>query len=375
MKKVLFVFGTRPEAIKMAAVVNAFKVDESNFETVVAVTAQHRKMLDQVLSLFEIVPDYDLDLMAPNQTLESLTSKILIGISDLLIEIKPDVVFVQGDTTTTFASALAAFYKMIPVAHIEAGLRTNNRYSPFPEEINRRMTSSIATYHFPPTKQAAQNLLHEGVEKENIKITGNTVIDALLSVSAKLDTKHGKYETYFSNEYDIDLAAKQTILVTGHRRESFGHGFENICFAIKQIAESNDVQIIYPVHLNPNVQEPVNRILGGVDNVYLIPPQDYVPFVYLMKNAHVILTDSGGVQEEAPSLGKPVLVMRDNTERPEGIDAGTARLVGTNTRVIKSSVELLLNNQSEYDKMAKAVNPYGDGKASEKIYDFVLHQL
>ena len=359
----------------MAAVVNAFKVDESNFETVVAVTAQHRKMLDQVLSLFEIVPDYDLDLMAPNQTLESLTSKILIGISDLLIEIKPDVVFVQGDTTTTFASALAAFYKMIPVAHIEAGLRTNNRYSPFPEEINRRMTSSIATYHFPPTKQAAQNLLHEGVEKENIKITGNTVIDALLSVSAKLDTKHGKYETYFSNEYDIDLAAKQIILVTGHRRESFGHGFENICFAIKQIAENNDVQIIYPVHLNPNVQEPVNRLLGGVDNVHLIPPQDYVPFIYLMKKSHIILTDSGGVQEEAPSLGKPVLVMRDNTERPEGVAAGTARLVGTNTRVIKSSVELLLNNQSEYDKMAKAVNPYGDGNSSEQIHNCILNSL
>jgi UDP-N-acetylglucosamine 2-epimerase (non-hydrolysing) len=375
LKKVLFVFGTRPEAIKMAPVVNVFRKDSVNFKTSVAVTAQHREMLDQVLSVFDIMPDYDLDLMSKNQTLESLTGKILNGISDLLKDIQPDLVFVQGDTTTTFAASLSAFYKKIPVGHIEAGLRTSNRYSPFPEEINRRMTSSIATYHFPPTKQAAQNLLHEGVEKENIKITGNTVIDALLSVSAKLDTEQGKYETYFYDGYEIDLAEKKTILVTGHRRESFGHGFENICAAIKEIAQHNNVQVVYPVHLNPNVQEPVNRILGGLENVSLIPPQDYVPFVFLMKKAHIILTDSGGVQEEAPSLGKPVLVMRDNTERPEGIDASTARLVGTNTREIKSSVELLLNNQSEYDKMAKAVNPYGDGKASEKIYDFVLHQL
>ena len=375
MKKILFIFGTRPEAIKMAPVVNVFRKDSVNFKTLVAVTAQHREMLDQVLSVFDIIPDYDLDLMSKNQTLESLTGKILNGISDLLKDIQPDLVFVQGDTTTTFAASLSAFYKKIPVGHIEAGLRTSNRYSPFPEEINRRMTSSIATYHFPPTKQAAQNLLHEGVEKENIKITGNTVIDALLSVSAKLDTEQGKYETYFYDGYEIDLAEKKTILVTGHRRESFGHGFENICAAIKEIAQHNNVQVVYPVHLNPNVQEPVNRILGGLENVSLIPPQDYVPFVFLMKKAHIILTDSGGVQEEAPSLGKPVLVMRDNTERPEGIDASTARLVGTNTREIKSSVELLLNNQSEYDKMAKAVNPYGDGKASEKIYDFVLHQL
>jgi UDP-N-acetylglucosamine 2-epimerase (non-hydrolysing) len=313
--------------------------------------------------------------MSKNQTLESLTGKILNGISDLLKDIQPDLVFVQGDTTTTFAASLSAFYKKIPVGHIEAGLRTSNRYSPFPEEINRRMTSSIATYHFPPTKQAAQNLLHEGVEKENIEITGNTVIDALLSVSERLDTEHDKYETSFSNEYDIDLAAKQTILVTGHRRESFGHGFENICYAIKQIAQNNNVQVIYPVHLNPNVQEPVNRLLGGVDNVYLIPPQDYVPFVYLMKNAHIILTDSGGVQEEAPSLGKPVLVMRDNTERPEGVHSGTARLVGTDSEKIISQVDLLLNGQAEYNKMAKAANPYGDGKASNHIFDFISNNL
>jgi len=375
MKKILFVFGTRPEAIKMAPVVNIFKQDGAHFETRVAVTAQHREMLDQVLEVFQIEPDFDLDLMADNQTLESLTGKVLNGISSLFDDYRPDLIFVQGDTTTTFAASLAAFYKKIPVGHIEAGLRTSNRYSPFPEEINRRMTSSIATYHFPPTKQAAQNLLHEGVEKENIEITGNTVIDALLSVSERLDTEHDKYETSFSNEYDIDLAAKQTILVTGHRRESFGHGFENICYAIKQIAQNNNVQVIYPVHLNPNVQEPVNRLLGGVDNVYLIPPQDYVPFVYLMKNAHIILTDSGGVQEEAPSLGKPVLVMRDNTERPEGVHSGTARLVGTDTEKIISQVDLLLNGQAEYNKMAKAANPYGDGKASNHIFDFISNNL
>ena len=277
MKKILFVFGTRPEAIKMAPIIKLFKRDVINFKTLVAVTAQHRQMLDQVLEVFQIEPDFDLDLMAGNQTLESLTGKVLNGISGLFDDYRPDLVCVQGDTTTTFAASLAAFYHKIPVGHIEAGLRTGKIYSPFPEEINRRMTSSIATYHFPPTKQAAQNLLHEGFEKENIEITGNTVIDALLSVSAKLDTEHSKFETYFSSGYNIDIAAKKIILVTGHRRESFGHGFENICFAIKKIAESNDVQIIYPVHLNPNVQEPVNRILGGVDNVYLIPPQDYVP--------------------------------------------------------------------------------------------------
>ena len=369
MKKVLFVFGTRPEAIKMAPVVNAFKGDERNFETVVAVTAQHREMLDQVLRLFEIVPDYDLDLMAPNQTLESLTSKVLIGISDLLVETKPDVVFVQGDTTTTFASALAAFYKMIPVAHIEAGLRTNNIYSPFPEEINRRMTTSMASYHFPPTEQSQKNLLNECVDKDTIKIAGNTVIDALLTVSNKIDKETDKYDNYFFESYNIHFNHKKTILVTGHRRESFGGGFENICEAIKQIAEQNDVQVIYPVHLNPNVQDSVNRILCDINNVYLVPPQDYVPFVYLMKKSHIILTDSGGVQEEAPSLGKPVLVMRDTTERQEGVDAGTARLVGTNTQSIISQVELLLNDQNEYNNMAKALNPYGDGNTSKLILE------
>ena len=272
MKKVLFVFGTRPEAIKMAPVINVFKKDINKFKTIVAVTAQHREMLDQVLTLFEIVPDYDMNLMAPNQTLESLTSKVLIGISDLLVEIKPDVVFVQGDTTTTYASALAAFYKMIPVAHIEAGLRTNNIYSPFPEEINRRMTTSMASFHFPPTEQSRQNLLSEGIKDEKIKLAGNTVIDALLSVSKKIESISDKQENYFLDKYGIQFNNQKTILLTGHRRESFGGGFENICEAIKQIAEQNDVQVIYPVHLNPNVQEPVSRILNKIENVHLIPP-------------------------------------------------------------------------------------------------------
>jgi UDP-N-acetylglucosamine 2-epimerase (non-hydrolysing) len=375
MKKALFVFGTRPEAIKMAPVVNIFKKDALNFETIVAVTAQHREMLDQVLSLFDIKPDYDLDLMSKNQTLESITSKILLGITEMLIKIKPDIVFVQGDTTTTFTSALASFYQKIPVAHIEAGLRTNNIYSPFPEEINRRMTSSISGFHFPPTKESAQNLLNEGINKENIEITGNTVIDSLLEVSNKLDLNSQNYLDYFYNNYNLKFDDAKLILVTGHRRESFGKGFNEICNAIKQIAINNDVKIVYPVHLNPNVQEPVNNILEGIKNIYLIEPQDYVPFIFLMKKSHIILTDSGGVQEEAPSLGKPVLVMRDNTERPEGITAGTARLVGTNTENIISSVESLLNSQSEYTKMAQAINPYGAGKASLNILNYIKKSL
>jgi len=369
LKKVLFVFGTRPEAIKMAPVVSVFKKDLSNFKTIVAVTAQHREMLDQVLTFFEIIPDYDLNLMSPNQTLERLTSKILLGISNILTKIKPDLVFVQGDTTTTYATALSSFYKKIPVAHIEAGLRTNNIYSPFPEEINRRMTTIMASYHFPPTEKSRQNLLHEGVNDERIKEAGNTVIDALLTVSNKIELDSIKYDNYFGEKFNIQFSKQKIILVTGHRRESFGDGFENICNAIKHIAQNNNVQVIYPVHLNPNVQEPVSRILNNIENIHLIPPQDYVPFVFLMKKAYVILTDSGGVQEEAPSLGKPVLVMRSTTERPEGVDAGTAKLVGTDTDEIIKMIELLLNNQAEYDKMAKAVNPYGDGHASKIIYE------
>jgi len=374
MKKILFVFGTRPEAIKMAPVIKTFEKDKQNFQTIVAVTAQHREMLDQVLSLFDIVPDYDLDLMSPNQTLESLTSKILIELSDLFRQITPDLVFVQGDTTTTFSTSLAAFYQKIPIAHIEAGLRTENIYSPFPEEINRRMTSSIAVFHFPPTKQSRNNLLSEGVEDDRIIVCGNTVIDALNMVSSKIDTDIIKYEKYFLEKHGILFSNTNMLLITGHRRESFGKGFENVCTAIKTIALNNNVQVIYPVHLNPNVQEPVNRILGRIENVHLIPPQDYAPFVFLMKKAHIILSDSGGVQEEAPSLGKPVLVMRDTTERQEGINAGTARLVGTDPESIITKVQLLLDDNKEYELMAKAVNPYGDGQASRNIYNFILYQ-
>ena len=375
MKNILFIFGTRPEAIKLAPVINIFKKDSNNFKTTIAVTAQHREMLDQVLSLFEIKPDYDLDLMSKNQTLERLTSKILIGVSDLIKTIKPNILFVQGDTTTAMVSSLAAFYQKIPVAHIEAGLRTNNKYSPFPEEINRKIISSIASYHFPPTINAEHNLLKEGIDKKNIKVTGNTVIDALLSVSSKIDSKITDYEQYFINEYGIDLNEKKNILVTGHRRESFGKGFENICHSIRLIAKNNNIQIIYPAHLNPNVQEPVKRILGDLSNIYLIKPQDYVPFIFLMKKSHIILTDSGGVQEEAPSLGKPVLIMRENTERPEGIEEGTAFLVGTDSNTIIENVEKLLKNKTEYEKIAKRVNPYGDGSASKYIYNAIEEYL
>lgn len=374
-KKVLFVFGTRPEAIKMAPLINIFKENNNKFITLVAVTAQHREMLDQVLNIFNIIPDYDLDLMSSDQTLESLTGKVLNGISNLLIDEKPELIFVQGDTTTTYASALAAFYKKIPVAHIEAGLRTNDKYSPFPEEINRRMTSEISTYHFPPTETAMKNLLNEGIDKERIKVTGNTVIDSLLSVSRQIDKGNFDYEKKFTESCNIDFNNKKTILITGHRRESFGKGFENICHAIKSLANDNDIQFIYPVHLNPNVQEPVNRILGNLPNIFLIEPQDYIPFIFLMKKAYIILTDSGGVQEEAPSLGVPVLVMRNTTERIEGVNVGTANLVGTDKDKIQSSIELLLNNKAVYDKMAKAINPYGNGQASLKIYNYILSNI
>ena len=374
-KKVMFIFGTRPEAIKMAPVIEVFKNDSANYETLVTVTAQHRQMLDQVLELFELVPDYDLNIMKPNQSLEALTGRLLLKISEVLKTAKPDLVFVQGDTTTTFVGALAAFYQKIPVTHIEAGLRTSNIYSPFPEEINRRMTSSIASFHFPPTIQSRDNLLREGVNEKYVLVCGNTVIDALQAVANKFEMDSRSLEKYFIDNFNIRFDYKKTLLVTGHRRESFGQGFINLCNAIRSIALSNDIQIVYPVHLNPNVQEPVNRILRGIDNVHLIPPQDYVPFVYLMKCAHIILSDSGGVQEEAPSLGKPVLVMRDTTERQEGVEAGTARLVGTDGQAIIDNVELLLNEPVEYEKMARANNPYGDGHASQYIYNFILDNL
>lgn len=370
----MFIFGTRPEAIKMAPVVKVFKDDPEHFETLVTVTAQHRQMLDQVLDLFNLVPDYDLDIMKDNQTLEELTGRLLLKITDVLKETKPALIFVQGDTTTTFVSSLAAFYQKIPVAHIEAGLRTKNIYSPFPEEINRRMTSSIAAFHFPPTEQSRRNLLGEGVPDEKILVCGNTVIDALQTVSSQFDIDSRNQERHFKEGHNLEFANKRTILVTGHRRESFGEGFENLCQAIRELANTNDIQLVYPVHLNPNVQEPVNRILGNLENVHLIPPQDYVPFVFLMKNAYLILSDSGGVQEEAPSLAKPILVMRNNTERQEGVDAGTAILVGTDPGTIIQNTQMLLDNKAEYDKMAQSINPYGDGRASEKIHRFILNK-
>lgn len=364
MKKILLVFGTRPEAIKMAPVYNSLKEIE-NLEVRVAVTAQHREMLDQVLTLFEITPDYDLDIMEPGQGLSEITSSVLHGLKPILAAFKPDLVLVHGDTTTTLSASLAAYYQQISVGHVEAGLRTRNIYSPWPEEINRKVTGTIATLHFAPTNNSAQNLKNEAVDPSSIIITGNTVIDSLFDVVAKLKMNQD-ITSEFNAKFGID-PKKRMILVTGHRRESFGSGFLNICKALESIAERKDVQIIYPVHLNPNVKGPVEKKLGHLERVKLVPPQDYLPFVYLISRAHVILTDSGGVQEEAPSLGKPVLVMRETTERPEAIDAGTVKLVGTDTARIVQEVEELLDNEEAYNAMARSHNPYGDGKASQRI--------
>jgi len=370
LKKVLTVYGTRPEAIKMAPLVHALAAD-SRFEVRVCVTAQHREMLDQVLDLFEISPNYDLNLMKPGQSLSDVTSGILKGMESVLEDFKPDVVLVHGDTATTFATALAAYYKQIPVGHIEAGLRTGNIYSPWPEEGNRKLTGTLAQFHFAPTETSKMNLIKENVDSATIAVTGNTVIDALLWIKEKLDTNPALQADLAAGFPMLD-AAKKLILVTGHRRESFGGGFERICEAIKTIAdEHQECQIVYPVHLNPNVQEPVRRLLSNCINVHLIPPQEYLPFVYLMSCSTLILTDSGGIQEEAPSLGKPVLVMRDTTERPEALEAGTVKLVGTDVAVITTEVRNLLQNQVSYQQMARAINPYGDGKASKKIIDFI----
>lgn len=364
MKKLLFIFGTRPEAIKMAPLIKEFQKD-SLFNVKVCVTAQHRQMLDQVLELFEIKPDFDLDLMKPNQDLYDITSNVLLGLRDIYKNYKPDLVFVHGDTTTTLGASLASFYQKIPVAHIEAGLRTNDTYSPFPEEINRQLTSRLATYHFAPTESSKQNLLQEGIEEKSIFITGNTVIDALLEVAKKVQQKDIKVDGY-------NVTNRKIILVTGHRRENFGDGFLNICKALKEIAiEHQDIDIVYPVHLNPNVQKPVFELLSDISNIYLIKPLDYEPFVYLMSTSYIILTDSGGVQEEAPSLGKPVLVMRDTTERPEAVEAGTVKLVGTDKDLIVGNINELLNNQEMYKKMSEAHNPYGDGKACERIIKYI----
>jgi len=389
MKKVLFIFGTRPEAIKMAPVIKELQNQPEHFAVRVCVTAQHRQMLDQVLELFEIVPDDDLDIMKPGQSLTDVTCNVLQGLAPVLAEVRPDLVLVHGDTTTTMAASLAAYYQKIAVGHIEAGLRTGNIYSPWPEEMNRRLTGAMTRYHFAPTEQSRQNLLAEGVAAETIYVTGNTVIDALLMVRKKLSAS--RRDQQIAHELGTKYpglvpllsgsVSKRLILVTGHRRENFGEGFENICQALKDIATLHpEVEVIYPVHLNPNVQEPVRRILGVASsdsalpaphsllpNVHLIEPLDYLPFVWLMNRSHLIITDSGGVQEEAPSLGKPVLVMRDTTERPEAVTAGTVILVGTDREKIVAVTHQLLTDKSAYEAMTRAHNPYGDGKAAERI--------
>lgn len=365
-KKVLTVFGTRPEAIKMAPLVRALAIDE-RFEAKVCVTAQHREMLDQVLSLFEITPDYDLDLMKAGQTLNDITARILLELKPVLQQFKPDIVLVHGDTATTFAASLAAYYEQISVGHVEAGLRTDNIYSPWPEEGNRKLTGVLTKYHFAPTETSKANLLQENYAEDSIFVTGNTVIDALLMVKAKIE-KNPKLNSLLASQFPFLDDNKKIILVTGHRRESFGGGFERICEALAIIAKENpDVQIIYPVHLNPNVRKPVNRILGDVSNVILIEPQEYLPFIYLMMRSYIILTDSGGIQEEAPSLGKPVLVMRETTERPEAVSAGTVNLVGTEVDKIVNNVNILLQDSCVYKNMSFSHNPYGDGNACTKI--------
>ncbi|EJC7014964.1 UDP-N-acetylglucosamine 2-epimerase [Vibrio parahaemolyticus] len=367
-KKVLTVFGTRPEAIKMAPLVHALNSD-SRFEAKCCVTAQHREMLDQVLELFDIKPDYDLNLMKVGQTLNDVSASILLELKPVLQDFKPDVVLVHGDTATTFSASLAAYYEQIEVGHVEAGLRTGNIYSPWPEEANRRLTGVLTKYHFAPTETSKNNLLKENVSSDDIHVTGNTVIDALLMVKNKIDKDESLNKSLASKFPFLD-SEKKLILVTGHRRESFGGGFERICEALAITArEHPDTQIVYPVHLNPNVREPVNRILKGVDNIHLIEPQQYLPFVYLMNRAYIILTDSGGIQEEAPSLGKPVLVMRDTTERPEAVAAGTVKLVGTDINKITSELDALIKDDEQYKKMSIAHNPYGDGKACLRILD------
>ncbi|WP_026083380.1 non-hydrolyzing UDP-N-acetylglucosamine 2-epimerase [Pseudomonas tolaasii] len=366
--KTLCVFGTRPEAIKMAPLALSLAQDE-RFDAKVCVTGQHREMLDQVLKLFDISPDFDLNIMKSGQDLTDVTCAVLQGMRAVFATFKPDIVLVHGDTATTFATTLAAYYHQIPVAHVEAGLRTGNLYSPWPEEANRKLTGALAALHFAPTDTSKQNLLREGVNPQSIHVTGNTVIDALLDVVERIKTSP-TLKQQFLQQFSFLGEGKRVILVTGHRRESFGGGFENICQALINTAkEFPDVEIVYPVHLNPNVREPVNRLLVGIDNVHLIEPLDYLPFVYLMDRSYLILSDSGGIQEEAPSLGKPVLVMRDTTERPEAVEAGTVKLVGTEIDVITTELRLLLTDADAYRQMSFAHNPYGDGKASARILD------
>jgi len=369
MLKVLSVFGTRPEAIKMAPVVKELEKSPGLFRSLVCVTAQHRHMLDQVLNLFEIRPDYDLDIMSPGQDLFDITCAVLKGLKPVLERERPDLVLVHGDTSTALGACLAAFYCRVRVGHVEAGLRTHDLSSPFPEEMNRRVAGVLAELHFTPTQASRANLLREGVSDGAITVTGNTVIDALCAISGRL-AGDPRLAAGCARDFAFLDPRKRLLLVTGHRRENFGHGFEQICQALAQIARRNPrVEILYPVHLNPNVQEPVRRILGGggLDNVHLVEPLDYLPFVYLLERSYLILTDSGGIQEEAPSLGKPVLVMRETTERPEAVAAGTVKLVGTDTRVITGETELLLNDQAAYRAMSLAHNPYGDGRAAARI--------
>ena len=393
-KRILIVFGTRPEAIKMAPLVKEFQKDPESFETVVATTGQHREMLDQVLQLFEIVPDYDLNIMKKGQDLYDVTSRVLLGMRDILRQVAPDLIFVHGDTTTTAATALAGLYEQTPVAHIEAGLRTHNRYSPWPEEMNRQLTSRLASLHFAPTALSKKNLLCENVAEEHITVTGNSVIDALYWVLNKIESTSDMEQNVLSklNEFGLleslintwdsgDAQGRRLVLITGHRRENFGDGFFNICNGIKVLANKYaDVDFVYPMHLNPNVRRPIQEVFGRISvdstgklgNVHFIEPLDYMPFVYLMNKSHLVLTDSGGIQEEAPGLGKPVLVMRDTTERPEALDAGTVRLVGTDNKLIVSEVSMLLDDKDHYLQMSRAHNPYGDGHACERVVQTVM---
>ena len=367
-KKNLIIFGTRPEAIKMAPLVNQFLKD-NRFDTKVCVTGQHREMLDQVLDFFDITPDYDLSLMKPNQNLYNLTGEVISGLKPILESFKPDFVFVHGDTTTTMAASIAGFYSGAKVCHVEAGLRTNNMLSPFPEEMNRQVTGRIANYHFAPTLKSQENLLLENISIKNILVTGNTVIDALLESSNRVEDLKNEEVQEIKNKINFD---KRILLVTGHRRENHGQGFINICAALKEIAINNpDVEIVYPVHLNPNVLKPVNELLSNILNIHLVKPLSYPSFVWLMNQSYLIITDSGGVQEEAPSLGKPVLVMRETTERPEAVEAGTVILVGTDTNKIIKETQELLDNPKKYNSMSALHNPYGDGKACERIIEFI----
>ncbi len=383
MKTILLIFGTRPEAIKMCPLVHKLKQYPNEFKTIVCVTGQHRQMLDQVLQIFNITPDYDLNIMQQGQDLYDVTSRVLIGLRDVLKEVNPDMVLVHGDTTTSTAAALAAFYQQIPVAHVEAGLRTGNIYSPWPEEMNRQITSRIATYHFAPTPLSKQNLLRENVSEEHILITGNTVIDALYMIVERLkndvDLQKEQEQVLLKAGYDISRLSKgkRLVLITGHRRENFGDGFIRMCTAMKDLSEKYpDVDFVYPMHLNPNVRQPIHKVFGNdltkLHNFFFIEPLQYVEFVYLMEKSTIVLTDSGGIQEEAPGLGKPVLVMRDTTERPEALESGTVHLVGTDYDKIMSEVSTLLDDEVAYNNMSQAVNPYGDGHACERIVKYLL---